>query len=245
MIKLIPAIDIIDGHCVRLAQGDYSRKTEYSSQPDEIAASFEHLGYKRLHVVDLDGARQGKPANIATLKAICSRTKMTVDFGGGIKSEDDLKAVFDAGASAVSIGSMAVNNRDVVKAWIKKFGADRFIISADVLNGDVRTHGWKDGSGMTISQLLSEYWPLGVRRVLCTDISRDGMLCGPNLKLYKKIMSEFPDCMLIASGGVSSEDDIDALDAAGIPAVVFGRAIYEGRINLERLAEKYNLKENI
>lgn len=244
MITLIPAIDLIGGHCVRLSQGDYSKKTDYSASPAQLAQEFEALGYKRLHLVDLDGAKAGKPVNIEVLRSITSTTNLTVDFGGGIKTSEDLGSVFAAGADAVSIGSMAVNNFETVKAWIETYGAEKFIISADVRDGKIRTRGWTEDSGVSISQLLGKYWPLGVRRVLCTDISRDGMLCGPNIELYKEIMSEHSDCRLIASGGVSNADDIAALNAAGIPAVVFGRAIYEGRINLNELAQEYGLTKN-
>lgn len=241
MIQLIPAIDLIGGHCVRLSQGDYSKKTDYSASPTEIAGKCERLGYRQLHVVDLDGARQGRPANSDILKDICRKTNLQVDFGGGIKSDEDLKTVFGNGAAAVSIGSMAVNRFDTVARWIDIYGADRFIISADVRNGKIQTRGWTEDSGITIGRLLEKYWPLGIRRVLCTDISRDGMLCGPNIGLYREIMSGFPECKLIASGGVSCINDITALDEAGIPAVVFGKAIYEGHIDLKQLSVKFGL----
>ncbi len=245
MIQLIPAIDLIGGHCVRLAQGDYSRKTDYSASPVDLAIEYEKLGYTRLHLVDLDGAKQGKPANLDVLGKICSETKLHVDFGGGIKTDEDLRNVFDNGAEAVSIGSMAVNEFETVVKWIETYGANKFIISADVRNGKVRTHGWTEDSGMTINNLLEKYWHLGVRNVLCTDISRDGMLCGSNIELYTKIMKDFPDCKLIASGGISNIEDIISLDKSGIPAVVFGRAIYEGLIDLKQLAQKFNLTPKI
>ena len=208
MIKIIPAIDIINGHCVRLSQGDYQRITDYSESPAAMAENFEALGFKRLHVVDLDGARSGKVINIKALKEITSRTNLIVDFGGGIKSEEDLKNVFEAGASAVSIGSIAVSDPDIVSLWADSFGAEKFIISADVRDNIVRTNGWTKDSGITLNQLISRYWNKNIRRVLCTDISRDGMLCGSNIELYKTIMEQFPDCKLIASGGISSLDDI-------------------------------------
>lgn len=241
MIQLIPAIDLIGGHCVRLTQGDYSKKTDYSASPIDLAIEFEKLGYKRLHLVDLDGAKQGKPVNLDILRGICSNTQLHIDFGGGIKSDEDLKNIFDQGADAVSIGSMAVNEFDKVVEWIKTYGAEKFIISADVKNGKIRTHGWTKDSGMTINNLLERYWDYGVRNVLCTDISRDGMLCGSNIKLYTGIMSDFPECKLIASGGISNIEDIIALNKSGIPAVVFGRAIYEGRIDLKQLAKEFGL----
>ena len=233
MIKIIPAIDIINGHCVRLSQGDYQRITDYSESPAAMAENFEALGFKRLHVVDLDGARSGKVINIKALKEITSRTNLIVDFGGGIKSEEDLKNVFEAGASAVSIGSIAVSDPDIVSLWADSFGAEKFIISADVRDNIVRTNGWTKNSGITLNQLISRYRNKNIRHVLCTDISRDGMLCGSNIELYKTIMEQFPDCKLIASGGISS------LDEAKIPAVVIGKAIYEQQINLEELAQTF------
>lgn len=239
MIKIIPAIDIINGHCVRLSQGDYQRITDYSESPTAMAENFEALGFKRLHVVDLDGARSGKVINIKALKEITSRTNLIVDFGGGIKSEEDLKNVFEAGASAVSIGSIAVSDPDIVSLWADSFGAEKFIISADVRDNIVRTNGWTKNSGITLNQLISRYRNKNIRRVLCTDISRDGMLCGSNIELYQTIMEQFPDCKLIASGGISSLDDIKKLDEAKIPAVVIGKAIYEQQINLEELAQTF------
>ena len=239
MIKIIPAIDIINGHCVRLSQGDYQRITDYSESPAAMAENFEALGFKRLHVVDLDGARSGKVINIKALKEITSRTNLIVDFGGGIKSEEDLKNVFEAGASAVSIGSIAVSDPDIVSLWADSFGAEKFIISADVRDNIVRTNGWTKDSGITLNQLISRYRNKNIRHVLCTDISRDGMLCGSNIELYKNIMEQFPDCKLIASGGISSLDDIKKLDEAKIPAVVIGKAIYEQQINLEELAQTF------
>lgn len=239
MIKIIPAIDIINGHCVRLSQGDYQRITDYSKSPAAMAENFEALGFKRLHVVDLDGARSGKVINIKALKEITSRTNLIVDFGGGIKSEEDLKNVFEAGASAVSIGSIAVSDPDIVSLWADSFGAEKFIISADVRDNIVRTNGWTKNSGITLNQLISRYWNKNIRRILCTDISRDGMLCGSNIELYQTIMEQFPDCKLIASGGISSLEDIKKLYEAKIPAVVIGKAIYEQQINLEELAQTF------
>ena len=204
-----------------------------------MAENFEALGFKRLHVVDLDGARSGKVINIKALKEITSRTNLIVDFGGGIKSEEDLKNVFEAGASAVSIGSIAVSDPDIVSLWADSFGAEKFIISADVRDNIVRTNGWTKNSGITLNQLISRYRNKNIRHVLCTDISRDGMLCGSNIELYKTIMEQFPDCKLIASGGISSLDDIKKLDEAKIPAVVIGKAIYEQQINLEELAQTF------
>ena len=243
MIETIPAIDIIGGHCVRLSQGNYDTKTDYGESPADMAVRFEKLGFKKLHVVDLDGAQARKVINIKALKEITSRTQLIVDFGGGIKRDEDLNSVFKAGANAVSIGSIAVNDPEKVLSWIAKYGAERFILSADVRDGIVRTGAWTEDSGMTINDLLSKYWNYGIRHVLCTDISRDGMLCGSNVDLYKSIMKQYPDCKLIASGGIGSLQDIEKLDEASIPAVVIGKAIYEGRIKLEDLAKRIN-KDN-
>lgn len=237
MIRVIPAIDIINGHCVRLSQGNYDKITDYNESPAAMAAEFEQHGFTRLHVVDLDGARAGKVVNIKALEEITLRTSLEVDFGGGIKCSSDLDAVFNAGASAVSIGSLAVNDPATVEDMIAVHGAGKFILSADVRGNIVRTHGWTEDSGMELNELIARYWDIGVRRVLCTDISRDGMLCGPNVELYCGVMKRFPDCKLIASGGISSMADIKRLDEAGIPAVVIGKAIYEKRISLEDLAK--------
>lgn len=243
MIIPIPAIDIIGGRCVRLAQGDYSRKTDYGSSPVEVAKAYRRMGYRRLHLVDLDGARQGKPANLDVLRGITSATDLEVDFGGGVKTAADLEAVLEGGASAVSLGSMAVESFPAVSQWIEQYGAGRFIINADARDGKISTHGWLEATNLTVGDLIGKYWPLGVRRWLCTDISRDGMLCGPNVELYKGIMAAFPGCRLIASGGVGSAADIRALDEAGVPAVVIGRAFYEGRIDAAGLAREYGLQK--
>lgn len=243
MILPIPAIDLIGGRCVRLAQGDYSRQTDYSPSPIEVAKAYRHMGYRRLHLVDLDGAKQGKPANLDVLQGIASATDLEVDFGGGVKTAADLEAVFSSGASAASLGSMAVESFPTVSQWIEKYGAERFIINADARDGKISTRGWTEATNLTVADLIEKYWPLGVRRWLCTDISRDGMLCGPNVELYKRIMAAFPDCRLIASGGVGSTADIRALDAAGIPAVVIGRAFYEGRIDAADIAREYGLQK--
>lgn len=240
MITAIPAIDLIGGHIVRLAKGDFSKVTQYGSTPAEITKEFDALGFKRLHVVDLDAAGRKGRDNIATLREITSATSMKVDFGGGLRSDEAIERAFDAGAIAVSIGSVAIKEPEKAKRWISKYGTERFILSADVLDGEVRISGWTEKSGTTIHDLLNLYYPLGIRNVLCTDISRDGMLSGPDIDLYKDIMKAFPDCCLIASGGIRDVDDIRALDRAGIPAVVFGKAIYEGRINMKTLLNDIN-----
>ncbi len=237
MIELIPAIDIIEGKCVRLSKGDYSTKKEYGS-PLDMAMQFEDLGFRRLHVVDLDGAKAKHVVNLATLRDITRRTSLTVDFGGGVKTCDDLEAVFEAGAQLATAGSIAVTQPDLYLEWLERYGADRLILGADVRNGKVSINGWLEDSDAELTDFLQRYMAAGTRNVLCTDISRDGMLSGPAVQLYSEIMHTYPQCHLIASGGVSCIEDIDALEQAGVPAVVFGKAIYEGRIDLKVLAER-------
>ena len=238
MIQLIPAIDLIDGRCVRLSQGDYDTKKEYGD-PVEMALRMEDMGVSRLHLVDLDGAKSRHVVNDRVLRDICRRTSLTVDFGGGIKTEDDLEKVFDAGAAMATAGSIAVTDPDSVGLWIERYGAERIVLGADVRDGKISINGWKEDSALELMPFLEGYRKQGLQHVLCTDISKDGMLQGPNTALYKSIMAQWPDCRLIASGGVSSKEDIRALDEAGIPAVVFGKAIYEGRIDLASLIKEY------
>ena len=238
MIQLIPAIDLIDGRCVRLSQGDYDTKKEYGD-PVEMALRMEDMGVRRLHLVDLDGAKSRHVVNDRVLRDICRRTSLTVDFGGGIKTEDDLEKVFDAGAAMATAGSIAVTDPDSVGLWIERYGAERIVLGADVRDGKICINGWKEDSALELMPFLEGYRKQGLQHVLCTDISKDGMLQGPNTALYKSIMAQWPDCKLIASGGVSSKEDIRALDEAGIPAVVFGKAIYEGRIDLASLIKEY------
>jgi phosphoribosylformimino-5-aminoimidazole carboxamide ribotide isomerase len=233
-IELIPAIDIINGQCVRLTKGDYDQKTVYG-EPLDMALEFERIGFKRLHVVDLDGAKSKHIVNENVLKAITSATSLTVDFGGGIKTDEDIEKAFAAGAAMVTVGSVAVTNPDLFMGWLEKFGAERMILGADVRHGKISINGWKEDSGEDLLPFLQKYVDAGVRNVLCTEISKDGTLAGPAVELYKDIMDAYPQLHLIASGGVSSKEDIEGLDAAGIPAVVFGKAIYEGRIDLREI----------
>lgn len=234
-MELIPAIDIIDGQCVRLTKGDYAQKTVYRNHPWDVAKEFETYGFKRLHVVDLDGAKAKHIVNSDVLQKITTETSLTVDFGGGIKTDEDIENAFANGAQMVTVGSIAVTNPELFLSWIKKYGADRMILGADVRNGKISINGWKEDSSEDLLPFLRKYVDAGVTNVLCTEISKDGTLQGPAIDLYKRIMQEYPNLHLIASGGVSSIDDIKALEAAGIPAVVFGKAIYEGRINLKEL----------
>ncbi len=235
MIELIPAIDIINGQCVRLTKGDYDQKTVYRDSPAEVAQEFESFGFKRLHVVDLDGAKSKHIVNTAVLRQIVLQTHLCVDFGGGIKTDDDIETAFANGAEMVTVGSIAVTNPDLFISWLQIYGADRLILGADVRNGKISINGWKEDSTEDLLPFLKKYIDAGVKNVLCTEISKDGTLQGPAIDLYKRVMQEYPDLHLIASGGVSSIDDIRALDAAGIPAVVFGKAIYEGKIDLHEL----------
>ena len=216
MIELIPAIDIINGQCVRLTKGDYDQKTVYGS-PLEMAHEFDRIGFRRLHVVDLDGAKSKHVVNSEVLRQVADETLLEVDFGGGIKTDADIEEVFR------------------FLGWLEKYGSDRIILGADVRNGKISINGWKEDSTEDLLPFLKKYIDAGVRRVLCTEISKDGTLAGPAIDLYKRVMEAYPDLHLIASGGVSSIDDIKALDAAGIPAVVFGKAIYEGKIDLREL----------
>ena len=233
-IELIPAIDIINGQCVRLTKGDYDQKTVYG-KPLDMALEFERIGYKRLHVVDLDGAKSKHIVNDAVLREITSQTNLVVDFGGGIKTDEDLEKAFAAGASMVTVGSIAVTQPELFMGWLEKYGAERMILGADVRNGKISINGWKEDSSEDLLPFLQKYIDAGVKNVLCTEISKDGTLAGPAIELYREVMEAYPELHLIASGGVSSMEDIKALDQAGIPAVVFGKAIYEGRINLLQL----------
>ena len=236
MIELIPAIDIIEGKCVRLTKGDYDTKKVYGD-PLAMAQQFEDLGMRRLHVVDLDGAKSQHVVNLDALKAITTHTSLRVDFGGGVKSDDDLERAIDAGASMVTAGSIAITDPDRYLGWLERYGAEHLILGADVRDGKVSINGWKEDSDIMLEDFLARYMSAGTKNVLCTEISRDGTLAGPALELYQSIMRRYPDCYLIASGGVGKTEDIVALDHAGIPAVVFGKAFYEGHIDLKRLTE--------
>ena len=240
MIELIPAIDIIEGQCVRLTKGDYDQKTVYRDSPAEVAKEFEEIGFKRLHVVDLDGAKSKHIVNSDVLHRITTDTQLIVDFGGGIKTDEDIEKAFTAGASMVTIGSIAVTNPDLFMGWLEKYGAERIILGADVRHEKVSINGWKEDSSEDLLPFLKKYVDAGVKNVLCTEISKDGTLTGPAIELYQSMMAAYPELHLIASGGVSSIDDIKALEAAGIPAVVFGKAIYEGKINLNELWDWLN-----
>ena len=240
MIELIPAIDIIDGKCVRLTKGDYDQKKVYNDDPVEVAKQFESLGFRRLHVVDLDGAKSKHIVNVDVLKAITSATNLIVDFGGGIKTDNDIELAFANGASLVTIGSIAVTQPELFASWLEKYGADRIILGADVRNGKISINGWKEDSAEDLLPFLKYYINKGVINVLCTEISKDGMLEGPATDLYKEVMAEYPNLNLIASGGISSNEDIKELNRHGIPSVGFGKAIYEGKIDRKELWDWQN-----
>ena len=235
MIEIIPAIDIIDGKCVRLSQGDYGSKKVYNENPVEVAREFEDHGIRRLHVVDLDGAASSHVVNYRTLERIAHRTSLVIDFGGGVKSDEDLVIAFESGAQMVTGGSIAVKNPELFSRWVELYGSEKIILGADVKEHKIAVNGWKDESACELFPFLEGYINKGIEKVICTDISCDGMLAGPSLKLYKEILERYPALYLIASGGVSHVGDIEALEEAGIPAVIFGKALYEGRITLKEL----------
>ena len=235
MIELIPAIDIIDGKCVRLSQGDYNSKKVYNENPVEVAKELEAHGIRRLHVVDLDGAASNHVVNYRTLEQIASRTSLVIDFGGGVKSDEDLVIAFESGAQMVTGGSIAVKNPERFCHWLQTYGSERIILGADVKDRRIAVNGWKDESACELFPFLEDYVGKGIRKVICTDINCDGMLQGPSISLYKEMLEAHPDLYLIASGGVGSTEDIRQLEATGIPAVIFGKALYEGRITFKEL----------
>ncbi len=237
MIELIPAIDIIEGLCVRLTQGDYGTKKVYG-KPAQLAREFERMGLRRLHIVDLDGAKSSHVVNLEILREITRTTHLVVDFGGGVKTDEDIEAAFSAGASMVTVGSIAVTEPETYLRWLRTYGAEKLILGADTRDGKVSINGWSEDSATELGDFLAHHLALGTRNVLCTDISRDGTMQGPAVELYARMMSEHPECRLIASGGVRSVDDIEALDKARVPAVVVGKAFYEGSITEAELRER-------
>ncbi len=235
-MQIIPAMDIISGKCVRLSKGDFSRKKIYSENPVDIAKSFEDAGLTRLHMVDLDGAKAGKMANLNVLEAVAKSTDLIIDFGGGIKTLMDTKSVFNAGADIITVGSVAVKNPSLIKEMILEFGAEKLLVGADVLNGEIKISGWLEDSGVDIFVFLKRMMDIGIRTVFCTDISKDGMMEGPSLILYKEIIRRLPGLNLIASGGVSTKEDLILLSEAGCEGAIVGKAFYEGAISLEELS---------
>jgi len=235
MIQIIPAIDLIDGKCVRLTHGDFDRKTVYSDDPVEMAKEFEGAGIRRLHVVDLDGAKNGRPANVDILKRIANNTELLVDFGGGLKTDDDVKRVFDAGAEFVNLGSIAVKDPELFFEWLEHYGSESFILGADVRDGRLAIDGWQTETETEVIPFLAEYHARGVEQAFVTDISKDGAMQGPSFRLYREILMAVPGLRLIASGGVTSAKDIDDLHDIGCSGVIIGKAIYEGKISISDL----------
>ena len=242
MIEIIPAIDIIDGKCVRLTQGDYRQKKEYGD-PVEMALKFEDHGIRRLHLVDLDGAREKQVVNYRILEQIATRTNLLTDVGGGLRSDEDLRIVFESGASMVTGGSIAVKNRELFLGWLLRHGSERIILGADFREGKVAVSGWDEDTGLDLKEFIAGYRSEGIEKVICTDIDRDGMLEGPSLFTYEELKDQDSGLYLIASGGISSMEDIEQLDEAGISGVIVGKAIYEGKISLKTL-ETFILNNN-
>ena len=236
-MQIIPAIDIIDGKCVRLTEGDYAQKTIYNEDPLEVAKAFEAAGIQRLHLVDLDGAKSGAVKNWKVLESIALNTKLVIDFGGGIKTNDDVALVFERGATLATIGSMAVANPTLFLSWVKTYGADRFFLGADVKDNHIAVNGWMQTSNIAIDSFISDYLAQGISNIFCTDVSKDGRLEGPSTALYQSLIQLFPNLNLVASGGVSSLQDLETLKAIGCAGAIVGKAIYENRISLESLQQ--------
>jgi phosphoribosylformimino-5-aminoimidazole carboxamide ribotide isomerase len=235
MIQIIPAIDIIEGKCVRLTQGDYSQKTIYNKDPVEVAKQFEDIGITHLHLVDLDGAKKGEVVNLKVLENIASKTSLVIDFGGGIKNDSILENVFNAGAAFATIGSLAVKEPEILFSWIKKYGADKVILGADVKGENISISGWLETTNINVIDFIRINYLKGIKNIFCTDISKDGLLQGPSIDLYKKLMAAIPELKLIASGGVSNLKDVLELEKIGCSGVIIGKAIYEGRITIDEL----------
>jgi phosphoribosylformimino-5-aminoimidazole carboxamide ribotide isomerase len=236
-MRIIPAIDIIDGKCVRLTQGDYAQKKVYNEDPLAVARMFVDAGLKYLHLVDLDGAKSGKVVNWSVVRNITKSTSLQVDFGGGIKTDAEISDLFGHGVHQVNLGSISVKNPGKVLEWIELYGADKIILSADVKDGRVAISGWQEDSNTMVTDFIADYLKKGIRYVTCTDISTDGMLRGPNVELYRTLLDRFPAVKLIASGGVSNAEDLDKLKAIKVDGVIVGKAIYEGRISLKQLVQ--------
>ncbi|MCC6289431.1 MAG: 1-(5-phosphoribosyl)-5-[(5-phosphoribosylamino)methylideneamino]imidazole-4-carboxamide isomerase [Chitinophagaceae bacterium] len=234
-MEIIPAIDIIDGKCVRLTQGDYTQKKIYNERPLEVAMQFEDAGLKRLHLVDLDGAKAGQVKNWKVLETIAGKTSLVIDFGGGIKKEDDVKIVFNSGAALATVGSIAVKDEKELVRWFTVFGADKFLLGADVKDEKIAVAGWLETTDIWIYDFIEKYINHGIKQLFCTDVSKDGKLEGPSTELYKSILNKFPELYFIASGGVSNMDDLHKLSDAGCKGAIVGKAIYEGRIRIDDL----------
>ena len=240
-MEVIPAIDIIDGKCVRLTEGDYKRKKVYADDPLQVAMEFEQWGIKRLHLVDLDGAKAKKVINLPVLKRIADNTDLVIDFGGGVKSTEDLHKVFDAGAFQVTGGSVAVKHPALFESWLDEFGPDKIILGADVSNGKIAVSGWLERSDWSLKAFIAHYAQIGIRHVICTDVSKDGMLKGPSFELYQELVADFPALSIIASGGVSCYEDLELLKKTGVTGAIVGKAIYEGKLSPTQLSEFSNV----
>lgn len=236
-MEIIPAIDIIEGKCVRLTHGDFSRKTIYNDNPLEVAKEFEHAGIRRLHLVDLDGAREGRVRNWKVLENVAGKTSLVVDFGGGINEEHDVQVVLNSGAAMATVGSIAVKQQEIFVSWIKKFGAANFLLGADVRKEKITVSGWLENTDIDVYDFIEKYIAEGVSQIFCTDVSKDGAMEGPSIELYKKIIERFPNLNFIASGGVSKMDDVVQLQEIGCKGVIIGKAIYEAKIRLSDLKQ--------
>ncbi len=234
-MDIIPAIDIINGKCVRLTQGDFNQQKQYNENPLEVAQLFESVGLKRLHLVDLDGARQKKIINHKVLENIAKHTKLKIDFGGGVQSDDDIKLAFDSGAAQVTGGSIAIRQPNLFEKWLQQYGEERIILGADVKDGKIAISGWQETSDISVTSFIQRYWQKGIKYVICTDVNKDGMLAGASVELYQQLRQDLPHIHLIASGGVSSLQDLINLKNIGMQGAIVGKAIYEYKINLEEL----------
>lgn len=237
MIRIIPAIDIIDGKCVRLSEGDFDRKKVYDQDPVNVAQRFEEAGVSHLHLVDLDGARQKKIVNWAVLENIASKTDLQIDFGGGVQSDQDLRTAFDCGAQQITAGSIAVKEESVVLQWLEEYGSEKIILGADSKEGKIAVSGWTEITVLNLHRFLSKYVDRGIRYAVCTDVTKDGLLQGTNLNMYRAIKQKLPHLFLIASGGVTQIDEIESLDRIGVNGVIIGKALYEGQIELSQLKD--------
>jgi phosphoribosylformimino-5-aminoimidazole carboxamide ribotide isomerase len=243
-MEIIPAIDLIEGKCVRLTQGDYEQKKIYNEDPLEVAKQFEGAGLQRLHLVDLDGAKEGAVRNWKVLERIAARTELIIDFGGGIKTEKDLSIVFNSGATLATIGSIAVKDEILFTNWLSQFGADKFLLGADVKKEKITVSGWQETTDIWIYDFIEKYSKKNVSQIFCTDVSKDGLLEGPSIELYKNIVIKFPNLHFIASGGVSSIEDVFRLEEIGCRGVIIGKAIYEGKINMQDLGKYQGTSES-
>lgn len=237
MINIIPAIDLIDGKCVRLTKGDYSQKKQYDASPLDMALRYQDIGIRRMHLVDLDGAKSSSPKNLHVLEQIATHTSLDIEWGGGIKSDEALRDAFNAGANHLIVGSVAVSHPELFARWLDTYGGDRLVLGADVNNGRVAINGWLEESEQTIENLIDCFVPHGLREVICTDIAKDGMLQGPTFDLYARLQAAYPEQDIIVSGGISKMDDILRLDEMNLRHVIVGKAIYEGRITLNELSQ--------